>query len=181
MHIIPGPRLLSHSECQPSRPGAKRDPLSCSFPPRAKRNRRMPAAFAPRTPIGYCGHLQGFHGFGYQRPPVFANTDFSRKSYTNQCASAHWKGSNQSKATYRMGENIRKPIFGGFPDGSVGKESVCNAGDTGDKGSLLGSGRSPGDGKGNPLQYYCLENFTDRGAWWAIVHGVTKSQTRLSN
>ena len=65
-----------------------------------------------------------------------------------------------------MGENTCKPILGDFPNGSVGNESVCNAGDTGDEGSLLGSGRSPGDGNGNPLQYYCLENSMDRGAWW---------------
>ena len=45
---------------------------------------------------------------------------------------------------------------------------------------FLGSGRSPGEGNGNPLQYSCLENPMDRGAWGATVHGVTKSQTRLS-
>ena len=59
------------------------------------------------------------------------------------------------------------------------KESVCNAGDTGDTGSILGSRRSPGGGHGNPLQYSCLENPMDRGAWLATVHGVTKSQTWL--
>ena len=53
----------------------------------------------------------------------------------------------------------------GFPDGSAGKESACNAGDTGDIGSIPGSGRSPGRGNGNPLQDPCLENPTDRGAW----------------
>ena len=62
----------------------------------------------------------------------------------------------------------------GFPDGSDGKESACNAGDLG---SIPGLGRSPGGGHGNPLHYSCLENPMDRGAWWAIVHGVTKSQT----
>ena len=51
----------------------------------------------------------------------------------------------------------------------------------GDLGSIPGSGRSPGEGNGNPLQYFCLENFMDEGAWWAMVHGVTKSQTRLSD
>ena len=71
--------------------------------------------------------------------------------------------------------------MGDFPNGSAGKESICNAGDTGDAGLIPGSGRSPAGGNGNPLQYSCLENPTDRGAWWAIVHGVTKSQTRLSN
>ena len=54
-----------------------------------------------------------------------------------------------------------------------GKESACNAGDPG---SIPGSGRSPGEGIGNPLQYSCLENSMDRGACWA-THGITKSQT----
>ena len=66
----------------------------------------------------------------------------------------------------------------GFPGGSDGKESACNAGDTG---SIPGSGRSPGEGHGNPLQYSCLENPVDGGAWWATVHGVTKSQKQLSD
>ena len=62
----------------------------------------------------------------------------------------------------------------------IGKESVCNVGDAGDAGSTPGSGRSSGVGNGNPLQYSCLENSTDRGAWQAAVPGVAKSQTRLS-
>ena len=58
------------------------------------------------------------------------------------------------------------------------KESVCNAEDP----SLIPrSGRSPGEGNGNPLQYSCLENPMDRGAWWAIVQGIAKSRTWLSN
>ena len=65
----------------------------------------------------------------------------------------------------------------GFPGGSVGKESACSAGDTGDMGSIPRSGRSPGGGHSNPLQYSCLENPMDREAWWATIHGVTKSQT----
>ena len=59
----------------------------------------------------------------------------------------------------------------GFPGGSEGKESACNAGDLG---LIPGSGRSPGGGHGNPLQYSCLENRMDRGAWRATVHGVAK-------
>ena len=66
---------------------------------------------------------------------------------------------------------------GGFPGDSVGKESFCNAGDPD---SIPGWGKSPGEGNGNPLQYSCLENSMDRGAWWTTVHGVTKSQTLLS-
>ena len=60
------------------------------------------------------------------------------------------------------------------------KNQPANAGDTGDMGSIPGSGRSPGGGNGNALQYSCLENPMDRGAWWATVHGVAKSQTGLS-
>ena len=62
----------------------------------------------------------------------------------------------------------------GSPGGSDGQESAYNAGDLG---SIPGFGRSPGGGHGNPLQYSCLEIHMDRGAWWAIVHGVTMSQT----
>ncbi len=65
-----------------------------------------------------------------------------------------------------------------FPGGSDGKASAYNAGDLG---LIPGLGRSPGEGNGNPLQYSCLENPMDGGAWWATVHGVAKSRTRLSN
>ena len=61
------------------------------------------------------------------------------------------------------------------------KSPPASVGVAGDMGSIPGAGRSPGEGSGNPLQYSCLENPTDRGAWWAIVHGVAKSQTRLSD
>ena len=63
----------------------------------------------------------------------------------------------------------------GFPDGSAGKESTYDAGDTGDAGLIPGSGRSPGGGNGNPLQYSCLENPMDRGAGWTTVHGTAES------
>ena len=65
-----------------------------------------------------------------------------------------------------------------FPGGSDGKAAIYNVGDPG---SIPGLGRSPGEGNGNPLQYYCPENPMDRGAWEATVHGVAKSRTRLSN
>ena len=68
--------------------------------------------------------------------------------------------------------------MGGFPGGSEVKASACNAGDLG---PIPGSGRSPGEGNGNPLQCSCLENPMDGEAWWAIVHGVAKSQTLLSD
>ena len=64
----------------------------------------------------------------------------------------------------------------GFPQWLSSKESACNAGDTG---SIPRSGRSPGGRNGNPLQYSCLGNPMDRGAWQATVHGVAKSQIRL--
>ena len=69
-------------------------------------------------------------------------------------------------------------ITKGFPGGSEVKASACNVGDLG---SIPGSGRSPGDGNGNPLQYSCLENPMDGRAWWATIHGVEKSWTRLSD
>ena len=65
----------------------------------------------------------------------------------------------------------------GFPCSSVGKESASSAGDLG---SIPGSERSPGEGNGNPLQYSCLENPMDRGAWQATVHGVTRVKHNLA-
>ena len=62
----------------------------------------------------------------------------------------------------------------GFPGGSDGKESACNVGDPC---SIPGLGRSPGEGNGYPLQYSCLENFVDRGAWQAAVHGAAELGT----
>ena len=64
-----------------------------------------------------------------------------------------------------------------FPGGLEGKETACNAGDLG---LIPGLGRSLGEGNGYPLQYSCLENPMDRGAWWATVHG-SQSRTRLSD
>ena len=66
----------------------------------------------------------------------------------------------------------------GFPGGSEVKAFACNAADLG---LIPGLGRSPGEGNGNPLQYSCLENPMDGGAWWATVHGVAESWTRLSD
>ena len=72
--------------------------------------------------------------------------------------------------------SLKASILWCLPGGSEVKASAWNAGDLG---SIPGSGRSPGEGNGNPLQYSCLENPTDRRAWWAIVHKVTKSWTQL--
>ena len=98
---------------------------------------------------------------------------FSEITYENRKISRH---SSQLEKTL---ENC-PPVEGymGFPGSSDGKASTYNAGDLG---SIPGSGRSPGEGNGNPLQYSCLENPMDRGAWWATVHGVAKSQIRLSD
>ena len=71
-------------------------------------------------------------------------------------------------------------LLNDFPDGTVVKNPPANAGvsgDTRDTVSIPGSGRSSGVGNGSPLQYFCLENSVDRGAWWATVYGVAKSQT----
>ena len=75
-------------------------------------------------------------------------------------------------------KKITFPTQRGFPGGSDGKESTCSVGDPG---LTPGSGKSPGEGNGYPLQYSCLENPRDGGTWKATVHGVSKSQTRLSD
>ena len=67
-----------------------------------------------------------------------------------------------------------------LPSSSGVNNTPANAGDARDAGLISGSGRSPGVGNGNPLQDPCLENSMDRGAWWATVHGVTKSRIQLS-
>ena len=64
-----------------------------------------------------------------------------------------------------------------FPGGASGKNPPANAGDIREEGLIPGWGRVPGEGHGNPLQYSCLENPMDRGAWWATAHGVAESET----
>ena len=86
-------------------------------------------------------------------------------------------GHKESGATERLHFLSLMPLTD-FPSGSDCKMSVYNARDLG---SIPGLGRFPGEGNGNPLQYSCLENPMDRGAWWATVHGVSKSRTRLSD
>ena len=72
-------------------------------------------------------------------------------------------------------------MYTGASQAALGVKNLpVNAGDTGDAGSIPGSGRSQGGGNGSPLQYACLGNPMDRGAWWATVHGVRESRTRLS-
>ena len=98
---------------------------------------------------------------------------------------------NRSWNSASITGSINKPIpqntslsaylYEGCPGGSVVKNLPGDAGDTEDVGLIPGSGRQPGGGNSKPLQYSCLQNFTDRGAWWATVHEVTKSQIQLSN
>ena len=76
--------------------------------------------------------------------------------------------------------NMCQIWYEAFPGSAVAKNPLANAGDPRDSGSIPELGRSPGGGNGNPLLYSYLENAMDRGAWWATVHGVSKSQTQLS-
>ena len=82
-----------------------------------------------------------------------------------------------SSVKHLLGKDLSATIRNssmGFPGGSESKESACNAGDLG---SILELGRYPGEGNGKPIQYSCLENPMDRGAWWAAVHWVAQSWT----
>ena len=88
------------------------------------------------------------------------------------CQSHHCEFYNMVKAS----SNSEKEL----PQWLSGKESACNAGNADDTGSVPGLGRTPGGGNGNPVQYSCLENPMDRGAWWATVHSVAKSQTHFN-
>ena len=95
--------------------------------------------------------------------------------------SVHLSGHNCLSREPPAGEtrvNSCVPLPWGFPGGSGGKEFACSVGDLG---LIPGSGRSSGEGNGNPFQYSCLENSMDRGARRATVYGVPKSQTRRSN
>ena len=80
---------------------------------------------------------------------------------------------HERKSDFILGGNPF--LLGSFPGGSVVKNPLNNAGDTGDSGLIPGPGSSPGGGNGNSLQYSCLKNPMDRRAWWATVHGVAKS------
>ena len=113
--------------------------------------------------------------------PALEITDFLGTSET-MLTVAKWKMNILDVALLAVLEPFHswntQDLLRGFPGGSDGKASVCNAGDPG---SIPGSGRSRREGNGSPLQYSCLENPMDGGAWYAIVHGVAKSWTRLSN
>ena len=138
-----------------------------------------------------------------KNPPAIQKTqvwslgwkDFVEKGIAPYSSILAWKipwteepGRLQSMGPQRVGHNwahTRTHTIGHylaikwcFPGGSEVKASACNAGDLG---SIPGSGRFPGEGNGNPLQYSCLENPMGGGAWWATVHGVAKSQTWLND
>ena len=92
---------------------------------------------------------------------------------------AWWRSLENIRTSQPHGLNCKLfPLQWGFPAGSDSKESTCNSGDLG---LIPGSGRPPGVGHGNPLQYSCLGNSMDRGAQWATVHRIIKSQPQLSD
>ena len=100
------------------------------------------------------------------------------------CLHHHPNGGSQPPLQAFWGPISSKWAYLDFPGGSDVKRlpAVRETGvRSGDRGSIPGLGISPGEGNGNPLQYFCLENPMDRGAWWATVHGVAKSRTRLSD
>ena len=80
----------------------------------------------------------------------------------------HWMDGERKEVERQGRAIVDKMTSLGFPGGSDSKEFACNAGDTG---LIPGLGRSPREENGNSLQYSCLENSTDRGAWWAIIYG----------
>ena len=98
-------------------------------------------------------------------------------TYRNYNSVESNQNSNENQCTLKKTKGDR--VVNIPLDGLSGKESACNAGDTGDVGSIPGLGRSLGRGNDNPLQYSCLENPMDRGAWRATVHMVAKSRTQL--
>ena len=108
-------------------------------------------------------HFSSVWRFATHQAPL--SMGFSRQQY--------WSG-----LPYPPPGDLPNPGIEGFPGGSEVKASACNVGDLG---LIPGWGRSLREGNGNPLQYSCLENPMDGGAWWATVHGVTKSRTRLSD
>ena len=87
--------------------------------------------------------------------------------------------SGYSQQGHKESDTTERLTFWASQVALVVKNPPASAGDTGDQGLIPGSGRSPGGGHGNPLQYCCLENPMARGAWWATVHGVAKSRSQL--
>ena len=110
----------------------------------------------------------------WQPTPVFLPGESQGRGSLVSCRLWGRTESDMTEVTQQQ----QHPSQRGFPGGSVMKNLLAN---TGDSGSIPGLGRSPGEGNGDPLQYLCLENLMDRGAWWTADHRVAKSWTRLSN
>ena len=106
------------------------------------------------------------------------NQEESNKSNNSLIPENHEETVVQWPARHSPPDSEESDLSQGFSGGSEGKESTCNSKDLS---SISGSGRSPREGDGYPLQYSCLENPMDGVAWWATVHDVTKSQTWLSD
>ena len=119
------------------------------------------------SPLGWTGWIS-LQSKGLSR--VFSNTTVQKHQFFNNLLAP------MKNVSFRFGS-----IYLDFLDGSVGKESACNAGGIGDMGLICGLGRSPGKGNGYPLQCSCLKNSMDRGGWQATVQRVAKSQTWLSD
>ena len=101
--------------------------------------------------------------------------------WTEELGGLHSMGSQESDMTQQLNHHHHQYSIRGFQHGSVVKNLPANAGDASDESSIPGSGRLHGMvGNGNPLQYSFLENSMNRRTWWAIVHGASKSHTRLS-
>ena len=138
----------------------------------------------PRAELSKAGQplfastLGGFSCWSWQLPLCFQSRKEVFYCQTGACSPAVPTRSYSQLKVSEFLKYLSPMLRRGFPSDSDGKESTCN---TGDRGSIPRSGRSPGGGNGNPLHYSCLGNLMDRGAWWTTVHGVTKSQTRLSN
>ena len=161
--------------------------LSCYFPPNTGSS--CPGASSPLSPpLLLFPALQTLTNLFFLAipPGMWDLGDPTRDRTCTPCIKAwslnHWTtrevpltscnwGSNKGRSWWLWEELT-------FPGSSDGKESVCNGRD---QGSIPGSERSPGERNNYPLQYSCLENSMDRGAWRATVHGVTKSQTQLSD
>ena len=111
---------------------------------------------------------------------IYSRKEKEKESFITACETGTTQILKSDKDITRKKNCRPRPRSLSFPGGPVAKNPPASAGDSGDTGSIPGSGRSPEEGNGNPLQYSCLENSMDRGAWRATVHGVTNSWTGLS-
>ena len=133
--------------------------------------------FSPEIPHSFI--------FINQKLPSPASIAYNHHIKTNKQTNPHTKNPQNNNRKRLSAEQINSPssdsniVFWASQAALVAKNPPANAGDVRDVGLLPGLGRVPGGGHGNPLQYSCLENPMDRGAWRSTVHGVTKSWTRL--